>query len=126
MATMATAAAWLDNYVAAWKSYDPRAIGDLFSENAEYLYGPYGEPVRGREAIVANWLEYRDKPNTYEAHYSPVAVEGNVAVANGRSRYTHEDGSFRTEYDNIFVIHFDDEGRCTRFCEWFMEKPKED
>ncbi len=81
-------AAWLDAYVRAWESYDPTAIGNLFAEDVEYFYGPFDEPVRGREAIVASWLgDRRDEPGTYRASYAPIAVEGDVAVANGRSRY---------------------------------------
>lgn len=119
-------AEWLNKYVSAWKSYDPEDIGSLFSEDALYYYGPYQEPVRGRDAIVANWLdvEGRDAPGTYDANYTPVAVEGNVAVANGRSLYFLEDRTtVRTEYDNIFMIQFDDTGRCIEFREWYMEKP---
>ena len=117
---------WLNRYVEAWESYDPKAIGDLFSEDAEYYYGPYRQPVGGRDAIVANWLENRDKSGTYKAHYECLATNGNVAVANGRSTYFEADGAtLKTEYDNIFVINFDEDGRCNRFCEWFMEKPKQ-
>ena len=48
---------WLDKYVEAWRTYDSAQIGDLFSEDALYLYSPWDEdnPVRGREAIVAEW-----------------------------------------------------------------------
>ncbi|HVO69143.1 MAG TPA: nuclear transport factor 2 family protein [Aggregatilineaceae bacterium] len=113
---------WLQDYVSAWKSYDPHAIRALFSEDATYRYNPYDEPVRGREAILANWLEYRDVPNTYTAEYKPVAVDGDTAVANGRTFYYEADGkTLKRQYDNIFVLRFDDEGRCTEFCEWFMQ-----
>ena len=44
---------WLDRYVAAWDTYDPAAIGDLFADEAEYRYQPWAEPVVGRDAIVA-------------------------------------------------------------------------
>jgi ketosteroid isomerase-like protein len=113
---------WLQDYVSAWKSYDPQAIRALFSENATYRYNPYDEPVRGREAITANWLENRDAPNTYAAEYKPIAVDGDTAVANGRTRYFEADGkTLIRQFDNIFVLRFDDEGRCTEFCEWFMQ-----
>jgi ketosteroid isomerase-like protein len=113
---------WLQDYVAAWKSYDPGAIRALFSDHATYRYNPYDEPVRGREAIVANWLENRDRPNTYTAEYQPVAVEGLTAVAHGRTLYYAADGkTVQRQYDNIFVMQFDGEGRCTDFCEWFMQ-----
>ena len=115
--------AWLDNYVEAWRSYDMSKIGDLFCEDALYFYSPFDErdPVRGRAAIVANWLEAPDAPHSWEAHYEPIAVEGHVAVANGRTRYFRPDGTQEREFDNIFVLHFDDAGRCRRFTEWYMQ-----
>jgi hypothetical protein len=113
---------WLEDYVSAWKSYNPQAIGELFSENAAYRYNPYDEPVRGRAAIIANWLENRDEPGTYAAQYRPLAVDGDTAVANGRSLYYEADGkTLKKQYDNIFVLRFDDVGRCVDFCEWFMQ-----
>ncbi len=113
---------WLQDYVAAWKSYDPQAIGALFSQDAAYRYSPFDEPVRGRDGIVASWLENRDAPNTYSAEYRPIAVDGNTAVANGRSLYYEADGStLKRQFDNIFVLRFDAEGRCADFCEWFAQ-----
>ena len=79
---------WLDAYVRAWETYDPQAIGDLFSKDAVYHYDPFGEPVRGRDAIVASWMEEdsRDESGTYKGRYEPVGVEGDTALANGLSR----------------------------------------
>jgi ketosteroid isomerase-like protein len=113
---------WLQNYIDAWKNYDADAIGVLFSEGAVYRYNPFDEPVKGRQAIVANWLEYRDPPGSWKAEYKPIAVDGDTAVVNGLTVYYEADGeTLRKQYDNIFVLRFDDEGRCADFCEWFME-----
>jgi hypothetical protein len=115
---------WLSNYVEAWKTYDPETIRNLFSEDAHYYYSPYSEPVEGREAIVASWLENRDKTGTYTGDYRMIASNGNLAVANGHSVYFGEDGKTPVrEYDNIFVMEFDDTGRCSLFKEWYMKKP---
>ncbi len=62
--TLAQFQEWLDRYVGAWKSYDPTDIGNLFAENAEYRHHPADEPVRGRAAIIANWLDDRDEPGS--------------------------------------------------------------
>jgi ketosteroid isomerase-like protein len=113
--------AWLDKYVEAWRTYDPEQIGDLFSENALYFYSPFDDPVRGRDAIVADWRKEPNPVGSWEARYVPVAVEGDVGVAQGRSRYFAPDGRIEREFDNIFVLHFDEAGRCTRFTEWYME-----
>ena len=115
---------WLDDYVAAWLSYDPEAIGDLFGEDAEYRFHPWDEPVTGRDAIVADWLSGRDVPGTYQGKYSPYAVDGHRAVAIGESRYTKPDGSFRTLFYNLWTLRFDDDGRCVDFVEYFMELPE--
>jgi len=122
---------WLDRYVDAWLTYDPEAIGDLFSEDVEYRYHPYDEPVVGREAVVASWLgetsedgaSSRDAPGTYEASYAPVAVDGDVAVATGTSSYRDEPGGpFTKVFHNCYVMRFDADGRCREFTEWYMQR----
>jgi ketosteroid isomerase-like protein len=123
---------WLENYVAAWKSYDPEAIGELFAPDVEYRFHPYDDPVRGREAVVEAWLgegdsdaaSTRDPEGTYEADYRAIAVDGYAAVAVGSSTYfTDPGGPIRTVYDNCYVMRFDPDGRCREFTEWFMERP---
>jgi ketosteroid isomerase-like protein len=118
---------WLADYVSAWKSYDPEAIGALFSDNCEYRYHPADEPLHGRAAIVTSWLEDDpDEPGTVDATYAPVAVDGDVAVAVGESTYSRpRGGAVVAEYDNCFVLRFDDEGRCTEFTEWYVKRPEE-
>jgi hypothetical protein len=115
---------WLAGYQEAWRTYDPAAIGALFSENAAYRYHPYDEPLRGRDAIVASWLEDPDVRGTYEGDYQPLVVAGDTAIATGTSTYREADGSVEGIYDNCFILRFDSEGRCREFTEWFMRRPE--
>jgi ketosteroid isomerase-like protein len=115
--------AWLDAYVAAWRSYDRAEIGALFADDASYAYHPWdaGDAVlRGRDAIVRNWLDEPDAAGSWQAEYHPLLVEGDRAVATGVTRYA--DGRV---YDNLWVLRFDDTNRCTEFVEWFMRRPAE-
>jgi ketosteroid isomerase-like protein len=115
-------ARWLNAYVDAWRSYDPAAIGELFSHDATYRYNPFDDPVQGRDDIVASWMSDRDPSGTYTAHYEPLALNGDTAVARGRSLYFGQDGTvLQRQFDNIFVLRFDAEGRCCDFCEWYMQ-----
>jgi hypothetical protein len=120
--TKETVTAWLRAYVRAWETYDPDEVADLFSEDAAYAFHPFDEPIRGRLAIVASWLEGKDPAGTYDGRYEPVAIDGNIAVANGRSRYFKDatKADLDREYDNLFLIEFDDHGRCRSFREWYM------
>jgi ketosteroid isomerase-like protein len=114
---------WLDAYIGAWETYDPDAIAALVTEDARWWYDPWAEPVAGREAIVASWLEDRDPPGSWGARYEPVAVEGDMAVATGYSRYLTEDRSaVDREYANVFVLRFVEDGRCREYREWYMRK----
>ena len=125
----ALAQRWLDAYVGAWESYEPDAIGELFSEDAEYLWHPWdsGDAVaRGRQAIVRAWLENRDQPGTYTGRYEPMLVHGQTVISVGTSRY-YTDPTRRhvdREYRNLWILEFDAAGRCRSFTEWFMKAPK--
>ena len=132
-------AAWLDGYSHAWGTYDAEEIGALFSADAVYWYDPFTEPLRGREAIVADWLKDRDDSGlcvgcptatdrdvsgTSVGAYRPGVVAGAQAVARGYSRYLNTNGTVRDEYDNLFLLRFDADGRCAEYREWYMRKPR--
>ena len=137
----ASAQQWLDRYVAAWRSYDPAAIAALFSADVSYRYHPWDDPVIGRDAVVGSWLgddepagasagsarsatTSRDRPGTYDAEYSVLAVDGDVVVARGVSRYRERpDGPIVRVYDNCFLIRFDAAGDCREFTEFYMLRP---
>jgi hypothetical protein len=113
-------ARWLDAYVDAWRTYDPAAIGALFSEGARYRYNPWDDPLVGRAAIVKDWMDNPDEPGTWTAEYRPWIVDGLDAVATGVSRYDDSDG--KREYHNVFLCRFDDEGRCREFTEVYLKR----
>ena len=109
---------WIDAYIDAWRSNDPESIAALFTEDATYAYHPWDEPLQGREAIVADWLKEPDEPGSWEAEYRPLLVHDDRSIVTGITRYA--DGK---TYSNLFVIDFDDEGRCPAFTEWYMRHP---
>jgi ketosteroid isomerase-like protein len=127
--TQADVQRWLDRYVEAWLAYDAPAIGELFSDDAEYRYHPWDQkPVRGRAAIVEDWLnpagsaENRDAPGTVDASYAPYAVDGDRAVVVGTTAYRETPGGEITRrYENVWLMEFDAEGRCRRFTEYYMQ-----
>lgn len=112
---------WIDAYVEAWRSNDAPRVGALFADDARYYTHPFREPWNGRDEIVRKWLEHPDPPESWKADYHALAVNGNTGVVRGKTTYLKKDGSIETEFANIYVIDFDQEGRATEFTEWFME-----
>ena len=108
---------WLAGYVRAWETNDPEDIGRLFAADAVYSTAPFGEPWRGREAIVAGWLDRKDEPGTWTFRYEVLAIAGDLGFVRGWTRYTDPPA----EYSNLWVIRLTSDGRCSEFTEWWME-----
>lgn len=122
-----SADAWLDAYVEAWRTYEPEQIRALFSDDVAYRYLPYDEPCRRRSVdgrVRGEGTSSRDAPNTYDARYAPIAIDGDVVVARGWSRYRREPGGPADRiYGNCFIMSFDDQGRCRDFTEYYTRGP---
>lgn len=105
-------------YRTAWESNAPGDITALFAPDGEYLTGPYDQPWRGHDEIVAKWLEAADQPGETEFEWKVVGVDGDTGFVEGRTEYPEG-----RAYANLWVIDLDAEGRARRFVEWYMRRP---
>lgn len=110
------AASWVDRYVSAWESNDPTAIGDLFAADAAYRQRPDDEPWQGRDGIVAGWLENKDDPGGWTFRSEVLATANDLALIRGWTHYTEPPA----DYNNLWILRFDNDGRCVEFTEWWM------
>jgi hypothetical protein len=130
--THASVTAWLNAYMHAWETYDPAAIGDMFTEDAEYRWHPADEPEVGRDAIVHAWLNpgddpaARDKPGTFTGELQPFVGNGNRAVAVGTCTYWTDASHTKVDriYYNNWLLEFAEDGRCRSFVEYYMTPRK--
>ena len=114
---------WLDRYIEAWRANERGPIEELFSEDVSYSYRPWESDehtVRGRDALVDDWLKEPDGPESWDARYEPYAVEGDRAVAVGWSRYGASGNDPERMYHNAYLLRFAADGRCTEFREFYM------
>jgi ribonuclease HI len=112
---------WVERYLRAWRSNDPSDIGVLFTEDAIYRSTPFADGPRGREAIIADWLERRDEPGTWTFEGDVECATPSLGIVRGRIGYPP-----RTEYRTIWLVRFDASGQATEFTEWWMERPAPD
>jgi ketosteroid isomerase-like protein len=116
--------AWLQRYRAAWKTDDPQKIADLFTEDAVYAPRPFGEPWKGRDEIVAKWIELGDSGTPWQFESEVLAVEGETGVVRGLTTYPAHQNELEKVYSNIWVIRLAADGRAMSFSEWWVEQPK--
>ena len=70
---------WLDRYVEAWRANEAGPIEALFTDDAVYGYRPWDSDehtLRGRDAIVASWLEEPSNRTNFSSNRRGPAVNG--------------------------------------------------
>ena len=112
---------WMAGYRTAWESNDPGDIGALFTDGALYYNEPFTEPARGRDAIVARWIERKDEPGTTTFTWKLLSEVHGLAFVQGETDY----GS--AKYSNLWVIRFAPSSEsakteATEFTEWWMDQ----
>ena len=117
---------WLDGYRQAWRTDDPEQIRALFTEGATYAPSPFSEPWRGREAIVAKWIERGDAQGKWQFESELLAVDGETAVVCGLTTYPAHDEEPEEVYSNVWVIRLAPAGRARSFAEWWVQRPARD
>jgi uncharacterized protein (TIGR02246 family) len=116
MTSLDAVTAWIDDYRAAWSSNDPGRIAGLFAEDAVYFPEPFATPWRGRDEIVARWLDRKDEPGTWSFEWHPLVVTDDLAVIEAETVYPDR------RYSNMWVLRLDNAGRARQFTEWWMDQ----
>ena len=116
--------AWLNAYREAWTTDDPGQIGALFTDDAVYAPSPFSGPWRGREEIVAGWVDRGDSRNPWQFESELLAVEDDTGVVRGLTTYPAHDDEPEEVYSNIWVIRLAPDGRARSFAEWWVQRPQ--
>jgi SnoaL-like domain len=110
---------WVDGYERAWRTAGTDELGDLFSPNASYLPSPWAPPVEGLEAITGFWEDEREGPDEpFTMAREILAVDGATAVVRVSVDYGGEGATAAQRWRDLWIMRFDDDGRCVAFEEW--------
>jgi hypothetical protein len=113
--------AWVVDYERVWRTAGTDDVGNLFTEQATYCMAPFQEPHRGLEAIRALWDAERSGPDeNFDMTFDIVAVDDPCAVVRLEVRYGPPDPKV---FRDLWVLEFDDDGRCRAFEEWPFSPP---
>jgi hypothetical protein len=105
---------WIDLYERAWRTKDPGLLERLFAADATYRTAPYENPFRGLDEIIDFWDPRSGPDELFEMSHAVIAVEQGTGVARVRVEYSDPPH----EYTDIWIVVFDEQGRCVTFEEW--------
>jgi len=107
---------WVARYEELWRSAGTDGLAEIFAPDATYLASPWASPLDGLTAIAELWESGRTGPDeSFTMTSEVVAADAGVAVVRVAVDYG-EPGHER--WRDLWVIHFDDAGRCVAFEEW--------
>ena len=111
---------WLEAYGSAWEARDPGAAAELFTEDASYAWGPFEEPLRGRDAIRRRWDEATAVQRNVRFASEVLGVVDAGAVA--RWWCAFDAGEGHIELEGIFLVSLTVDELCSDFREWWNER----
>ena len=113
---------WLEAYRKAWETRDPRAVRELFSEQAVYVERPYREPLRGADAIAEYWSGIAETQDDVHVQVEPLAVAGDVGIAHWWASFRRMPSGKRVHLDGVLAATFAADGTCRLFREWWHKR----
>ena len=115
---------WLNRYGRAWERQDPDAAAAIFTEEGTYAWGPFNEPIRGREAIRAAWAHAtQDQQEQIRFGHEVLAVSGGRGIARWWASMKARASGRQVRMEGIFLVTLAADGRCQVFREWWNEDP---
>jgi ketosteroid isomerase-like protein len=111
---------WMDAYKRAYEERDPDAAAKLFSGDATYQWGPFGDLLRGPQAIRDRWASaVGDQRETdFRFDYEVLAVTDELGIARWIASAAVPAERQRLLYDGVFAVALGD-NLCREFREWW-------
>jgi ketosteroid isomerase-like protein len=110
---------WLASYGQAWESRDAQVAYRLFSDDALYYTTPYAEPHRGQDGIRDYWASVTADQREIRFESETVGVVGRTGIAKWGAKFKLASSGASVELNGVFLLEFDDAGRCTTLREWW-------
>jgi ketosteroid isomerase-like protein len=113
----------LERYGRAWEAFDGDAWVALFTEDAEYHEGPFGDALVGHNALRA-WLlaaaeSQRDVDLTVERHW----VSGSTVLAAWHATWTRRRDGGLVRTAGFLTADVAPDGRISGFRRWASSAP---
>jgi ketosteroid isomerase-like protein len=105
---------WIATYEDAWRNPDVGALAGVFTPDVRYTQSPWAEPLVGLDELGRFWESARaGSDEAFRMTSEVVAFEGPTAVI--RVHVDYGDGE---RWRDLWIVTFDDDGRCAACEEW--------
>jgi ketosteroid isomerase-like protein len=122
--TTAALEAWLARYGEAWETRDADKAAALFTPEATYHEMPFDAPLEGAAKIREYWARVTADQRDIDFSSKPIVIDDDTGVAEWSATFRTASTGATIELNGVFVLQFDDAGRCTSLREWWHVRQK--
>ena len=112
---------WVEAYGRAWRERDADSAVELFTEDAEYRFSPFREPVVGSQAIHAYWEDVTSAQEELDVRMGTRSSPATSSPPSGGRRWSKTARRPRSRAACSSASPPD--GRCTALREYWFQKP---
>jgi hypothetical protein len=113
---------WLDAYGRAWESGDAAGAAALYSEDVKYYETPFDEPEVGTSGVREYTQTAVAAQRDVRFWHEPLGVTHNFGIARWGATFVRVPSGISVELDGIFVLTFDEHGKCSELREWWHRR----
>jgi ketosteroid isomerase-like protein len=117
---------WLDIYGRAWERKDTDGFLGCFADDTAYAWGPWGDPLRGHDAIRLRFEQAVSTQENIRFGHEPLAItpDGRGVARWWVSIDGRDEKGTVEEDEGVFLVTLGDDGRCTEFREWWNSRTR--
>jgi hypothetical protein len=110
---------WLDEYGRAWEQGDESVVERLYTPDIKYYETPFSEPDVGYDAVVAYKRSAKAAQKDIHFWHEPLAAIDDTGIARWGCSFVRVPSGRSVDLDGVFVLRFDEHGRCRELREWW-------
>jgi hypothetical protein len=110
---------WLEKYLRPQEQRSADKIKEIFAEDGVYWWGPYGEPRHGVDAIYEHHRNALSHQEDIHYSYDILATTEDYGLARFYLKIKDQHPGAPNRYEGIFMVHLNNEKKCTLFEEWY-------
>ena len=110
---------WLEKYLRPQEQRSADKIKEIFTEDGVYWWGPYEEPRQGVDAIYEHHRNALSHQEDIHYSYEILATTEAYGLARFYLKIKDHNPGAPNRYEGIFMVHLNEENKCTLFEEWY-------
>ncbi|OGG36611.1 hypothetical protein A3J20_00560 [Candidatus Gottesmanbacteria bacterium RIFCSPLOWO2_02_FULL_42_29] len=115
---------WINKMGQAWVERNPNAILTLFADKFQYFESPFTKPLSDKKTLLALWQEVPASQKDVSFEFEIISETQFRYIAHWKSSFTRIPTGKKAFLDGIFLINLNNQGLCTLFKQWWVNKEK--